>query len=520
MHKGKSAVMRGAGYGNMRPRPSPWDGTTYTGHIVPGKHFMPFDQLLLMVLVVLAALVLALQVATLLRRRGDPSLDAKLDALKDDSARVERAVREEQRAGREELQQGFDRFRGQLGEQLDGMSRQQAERIDNFGQRLNLLTERTDAGLQILAQRLTEDARKGREEATLALGRFGEQQQQRLAALSAEHDKRMGEVRATLEAKLGAIQQDNAAKLEQMRATVDEKLHATLETRLGESFKLVSERLEAVQRGLGEMQSLATGVGDLKRVLTNVKKRGIFGEVQLGALLEDMLTAEQYASNVITVPGSNERVEFAIRMPGQDQGAHVYLPIDAKFPVEDYQRLLDAQEAADAETAQAAGRALELRVREEAKRIRGKYVAPPHTTDFAVLYLPTEGLYAEVIRRPGLFETLQREHRVTVAGPTTLSALLNSLQMGFRTLAIAKRSSEVWKILGAVKSEFGKFGLVLDKTRKQLDAARNSIDSAGVRTRAIERKLREVESLSDDASRLLLEDVPSLDDDNEAASDR
>ncbi|MFC5527333.1 DNA recombination protein RmuC [Rhodanobacter ginsengisoli] len=476
---------------------------------------MPPNEILLIILVVLAALVLLLQVMLLLRGRGDAGVSARLDALKDDSARIERAVREEQRAGREEQQQGFDRFRGHLGEQLAGMSQQQAERIDGFSQRLGLLTERTDTGLQALAQRLAEDARKSREETTLALNHFGEQQQQRLAALTADHEKRMGEVRATLEAKLGAIQQDNAAKLEQMRATVDEKLHATLETRLGESFKLVSDRLEAVQRGLGEMQTLAIGVGDLKRVLTNVKKRGIFGEVQLGALLEDMLTAEQYASNVITVPGSNDRVEFAIRMPGQDEGEHVYLPIDAKFPVEDYQRLLDAQEIADVEAATRAGNALELRVREEARRIHGKYVAPPHTTDFAVLYLPTEGLYAEVIRRPGLFENLQREHRVTVAGPTTLSALLNSLQMGFRTLAIAKRSSEVWKILGAVKTEFGKFGLVLDKTRKQLDAARNSIDSAGVRTRAIERKLRDVESLSGEASQQLLGDASALDEGSE-----
>ena len=481
---------------------------------------MPATEPLLIVLVVAVLVVLVLQLVILLRPRGDAGAEAKLDALKDDSARVERAVREEQRAGREELQQGFDRFRSHLGEQLNSTSQQQAERIDGFSQRLNLLTERTDAGLQSLAQRLAEDARKSREESSAALGRFGEQLQQRLAALTADNEKRMGEVRATLESKLGAMQQDNAAKLEQMRATVDEKLHATLETRLGESFKLVSERLEAVQRGLGEMQNLAVGVGDLKRVLTNVKKRGIFGEVQLGALLEDMLTAEQYASNVITVPGSNDRVEFAIRMPGQEEGEHVYLPIDAKFPVEDYQRLLDAQEIADVDAAAAAGRALETRVREEARRIHGKYVSPPHTTDFAVLYLPTEGLYAEVIRRPGLFENLQRDHRVTVAGPTTLSALLNSLQMGFRTLAIAKRSSEVWKILGAVKNEFGKFGVVLDKTRKQLDAARNSIDSAGVRTRAIERTLREVESLSGESAKDLLGDALALPDDSDDDNDQ
>jgi DNA recombination protein RmuC len=473
---------------------------------------MPLAEILQIVLVILLVLVLLLQLVTLLRGRGDAGVIAKLDALKEDSARVERTLREEQRAGREELQQGFDRFRGHLGEQFGGMSQQQGERIDGFGQRLNLLTERTDTGLQALAQRLAEDARKSREETTLALNHFGEQQQQRLAALGTEHEKRMGEVRATLEAKLGAIQQDNAAKLEQMRATVDEKLQSTLETRLGQSFQLVSERLEAVQRGLGEMQSLATGVGDLKRVLTNVKTRGILGEVQLGSLLEQMLTAEQYESNVVTVPGSSERVEFAIRMPGQGEGEHILLPVDAKFPMEDYQRLLEAQEAADIEAAAIAGRALEVRVREEAKRIKGKYIAPPHTTDFAVLFLPTEGLFAEVIRRPGLFELLQREHRVTVAGPTTLSALLNSLQMGFRTLAIAKRSSEVWALLGAVKNEFGKFGVVLEKTRKQLDTVRNSIDSAGQRTRAIERKLRGVETLPGDVTQQLLGDMPVLDE--------
>jgi DNA recombination protein RmuC len=297
-----------------------------------------------------------------------------------------------------------------------------------------------------------------------------------------------------------------------MRATVDEKLQSTLETRLGQSFQLVSERLEAVQRGLGEMQVLAAGVGDLKRVLTNVKTRGTFGEVQLGALLEQILVAEQYAANVATVPGSADRVEYAIRLPGTEDGTPVWLPIDAKYPIEDYQRLLDFQDAADAEGALIAGKALELRVREEAKRIHTKYVAPPHTTDFAILFLPTEGLYAEVIRRPGLSDQLQREYRVTIAGPTTLTALLNSLQMGFRTLAIEKRSSEVWQVLGAVKNEFSKFGTVLEKTRKQLDTVRNSIDNAGTRTRAIERKLRGVESLTGDQSQSLLELPPDLDD--------
>lgn len=455
---------------------------------------MLLTDILLIILAILALAVLALQVI-LLRGRHDGGMHARLDALKDDGERLQRALREEQRAGREELQQGFDRFRGHVSEQLGGMNLHQAERIDGFGQRLNLLTERTDAGLQALAQRLAEDARHSRQELTLALNRFGEQQQQRLAALTADNEKRLGEVRATLETKLKAMQDDNAAKLEQMRATVDEKLQNTLETRLGQSFQLVSERLEAVQRGLGEMQSLATGVGDLKRVLTNVKTRGTFGEVQLGALLEQILIPDQYASNVATIPGSAERVEYAIRLPGSNGEQPVWLPIDAKFPVEDYQRLLDAQEAADADAALAAGRALEVRVREEARRIQSKYVSPPHSTDFAILFLPTEGLYAEVIRRPGLSDLLQRDYRITLAGPTTLTALLNSLQMGFRTLAIEKRSSEVWQLLAAVKTEFGKFAGVLEKTRKKLTEASNVIDQAGVRTRAIERKLRHVETL-------------------------
>jgi DNA recombination protein RmuC len=471
---------------------------------------MPAVEILLIVLLVAVLIVLVLQVLALRRGREDAGLHIRLDALKDDGERLQRTLREEQRAGRDELQQGFDRFRSHVGEQLGGMSQQQAERIDGFALRLTQLTERTDAGLQSLAQRLTEDARRSREESTLTLNRLGDQQQQRLVALTADIEKRMTEVRTTLETKLGAMQQDNAAKLEQMRATVDEKLQSTLETRLGQSFKLVSERLEAVQRGLGEMQSLAVGVGDLKRVLGNVKRRGILGEVQLGGLLEDLLTNEQYATNVATVPGSSERVEYAIRMPGQEDGENVYLPIDSKFPVEDYQRLLDAQDAADVEAAALAGRALEVRVRDEAKRIKSKYVAAPHTTDFAVLFLPTEGLYAEVLRRPGLFESLQRDHRVMVAGPTTLSALLNSLQMGFRTLAIAKRSSEVWKLLGVVKNEFGKFGLVLEKAERQLNTVSKSISDAGKKTKTIERKLRGVESIAiEDPNKVF--GTPSLD---------
>lgn len=398
----------------------------------------------------------------LARGRGAGNVSARLEALKVDNERIERTLREEQRAGRVELAQSFEQFAGRMREQLDAMNTQQRERMDHFARRLSELT--------------------------------------------GENDKRLGEIRGTLEAQLKGLREDNAKQLEKMRGTVDEKLQSTLETRLGESFKQVSERLEAVQRGLGEMHNLATGVGDLKRVLTNVKTRGTFGEVQLGTLLEQLLTPEQYATNIATVPDSTERVEFAIRLPGREDEGEVYLPIDAKFPLEDWQRLLDAQEAADTTAMATAAKALGNRVKLEAKRIRSKYIAPPDTTDFAVMFLPVEGLYAEVIRHPGLFESLQRDYRVTVTGPTTLSAFLNSLQMGFRTLAIEKRSSEIWQILGAVKSEFGKFGGILEKAERQIGTVGRSIGEAGRKTRTIERRLRDVESLSDEESKKLLED--------------
>ncbi|TCV96070.1 DNA recombination protein RmuC [Luteibacter rhizovicinus] len=480
---------------------------------------MPLTSILLAAILVIGLGCLGLLIALLSRGSADAGLGERLDAMRDDNRRLEAALRDEQRAGRGELGQTFGQFRGHMQEQLGAMSQQQQERIEGFGRRLDQLTERTDTGLQSLRQGLADDSRKTREESALTLKHFGESLDNRFAVLGAENEKRLGDMRTTLETRLAAIQQDNSAKLEQMRATVDEKLQTTLETRLGQSFQLVSERLEAVQRGLGEMQTLAAGVGDLKRVLTNVKTRGTFGEVQLGALLEQILVAEQYAANVATVPGSSERVEYAIRLPGAEEGEPVWLPIDAKYPIEDYQRLLDAQDAADAEGALIAGKALELRLREEAKRIRTKYVAPPHTTDFAILFLPTEGLYAEAIRRPGLSDLLQREYRVTIAGPTTLTALLNSLQMGFQTLAIQKRSSEVWKVLAAVKMEFGKFGTVLERTGKQLDSVRNSITSAGVRTRKIEKHLRGVESLATDETQAALELLPGLDDDTAVDSD-
>lgn len=317
-----------------------------------------------------------------------------------------------------------------------------------------------------------------------------------LSHLTQSNEQRMDKMRDTVEGQLKAIQQDNTTKLEEMRKTVDEKLNVTLEKRLGESFRLVSERLELVHKGLGEMQSLALGVGDLKRVLTNVKTRGIWGEMQLGSLLEQILTIEQYAQNIATKPGSSERVEFAIKLPGRAKdGDVVWLPIDAKFPQEDYQRLLDAQEQGDFSLAEETAKALESRIKTEAKNIANKYISVPATTDFAILFLPTEGLYAEVLRRPGLCDTLMREYKIIVTGPTTLAALLNSLQMGFRTLAIERRSSEVWNILGAVKSEFGKFGDLLDKTHKKLQEASNSIDTAARKTRTITRKLKDVEEL-------------------------
>ncbi len=310
------------------------------------------------------------------------------------------------------------------------------------------------------------------------------------------------QLRNALNERLAAIQADNATKLEEMRRTVDEKLHATLEQRLGESFKLVSDRLEQVHKGLGEMQTLAGSVGDLKRVMTNVKTRGTWGEMQLGAIIDNVLTPDQFARNVKTVPGSDELVEFAIRLPGKNDEHPVWLPIDSKYPVEQYQRLLDAQDAADKGAILSAGNAFETSIKLEAKKIFAKYVSPPHTTDFAVLYLPTEGLFAEVMRRPGLVEAVQNECRVMITGPANLAAMLNSLQMGFKTLAIEKRSSEVWSLLGMVKTEFAKFGDVVEATKKSIDAAAKKFDEVGVRTRAIQRKLRDVQELpAPDAAR-------------------
>jgi len=320
---------------------------------------------------------------------------------------------------------------------------------------------------------------------------------ERLEKLTQMNEKKFEELKEKVEQKLQTLQENNALKLEEMRVTVDEKLHSTLEKRLGESFKLVSDRLEQVHKGLGEMQTLAIGVGDLKKVLTNVKSRGTWGEIQLENLIDQLLTPEQYAKNIATKKGSNDRVEFAIKMPGRgtDKNEVLWLPIDAKFPMEDYQRLQLAQDAVDLVAIEEASKALENRIKGEAKTIFEKYLDPPNTTDFALMFLPVEGLFAEVLRRPGLIEKIQSEYKVVLTGPTTLTAILNSLQMGFRTLAIEKRSSEVWSLLGAVKTEFGKFGDILEKTQKKLAEASNTIDDASKRSRAIERRLRDVQEL-------------------------
>ncbi len=438
---------------------------------------MSADTLLIVVVLLLVLALVGLAVL-LFRPRPLVQDTAALEAvdrsgreLRDEIGRVRRDLGEVGSAQRTELSGSLNNFSQTLATQMSGIATVQDGKIDGFAAQLAKLTEANEA--------------------------------------------RLTEIRNTLETKLRELQGENAAKLEEMRKTVDERLHATLEHRLGESFKLVSDRLEQVHRGLGEMQTLAAGVGDLKRVLTNVKTRGTWGEVQLEALLEQMLVREQFEKNVATRPGSSERVEFAIRMPGRVDGTQVWLPIDSKFPAEDYDRLIAAQDRADAAGVEESARALELRIRSEAKTIRDKYIEPPYTTDFALLFLPTEGLYAEVLRRPGLADALQRDFRVVIAGPTTLAAILNSLQMGFRTLAIEQRSGEIQLLLGAVKTEFGRFGEVLANTKKQLETVTNSIGKAEVRTRAIERKLRDVEALPTSDAQVVLGKASDTGDEEE-----
>jgi len=426
----------------------------------------------------LALASVVLLVAVLLRK--PPVMETGRAELMAANERLERELRREiaesSRGMRGELTQTLASFQHALVQQGQEATRTQNAQIDAFAQQLTLMQK-------TLADTLNTQ----------------------LQALSEANARRMAEVRGTLETQLATLQQTNSAKLEEMRKTVDEKLQTTLETRLGESFKQVAERLEQVHHGLGQMQSLAQGVGDLQRVLTNVKTRGIFGEVQLEALLEQVLTPEQYGKQIETKPRSNQRVDFAVRFPGRSSdGTPVWLPIDAKFPREDYERLLDAHDRADAIGVESAGRALEVRIREEAKSICEYYLCPPYTTDFAILFLPIESLYAEVLRRPGLMDKIQRDYRVTLAGPTTLLAMLNSLHMGFRTLALEQQASEVWKVLGAVKTEFERYGEWVARIKEQVQKAADTVDKADTRTKQMRRALKVVEALPDAQAQALL----------------
>jgi DNA recombination protein RmuC len=498
--------------------------------------------------------------------------------VKEEIARNRQESADQGRALREEVQVSLKNSTDSLVQGVDRISTTQQQRLEDFSNQLNALTKATETNasqlrlevtnalnftkesqekrlsenaaqlqqhIESFGKRLSEFSQTNQDGATqirtelaTALKDFkdslqkqmhdmaGLQKQQldsfaiQLVNLTEKNEKKSDELRVAVEAKLTQLQSDNTAKLEEMRRTVDEKLQGTLDKRLGESFKQVSDRLELVHKGLGEMQTLASGVGDLKRVLTNVKTRGTWGEMQLGNLLEQILTIDQFARNVRTKPPGGETVEFAIKLPGPDEhDGVVWLPIDAKFPKESYERLLDAAERVDAVGVEQAAKELESAVRSQARQICDKYLAPPHTTDFGLLYLPTEGLYAEVLRRPGLLDSLQREQRVVIVGPTTLAALLNSLQMGFRTLAIQKRSSEVWKVLGAVKSEFGKFGDMLDKVKKKLDETGNTIEDAVHRSRQIERRLRKVEALPPEDGIPLLAETQLLDIENEEAGE-
>jgi DNA recombination protein RmuC len=416
------------------------------------------EIILIVSIIILVLLVISI---LLLRKKNSP---AEFIELKNEFERLDRSFRDEitrtreensrsQKDQREEINSSIIKLGEQISSTIGELAKRQIEQLEIFESRLNTLTQTNELKFDKLQERV--------------------------------------------EFNLREMLDQNSKKLEEMRQTVDEKLHSTLEKRLGESFKLVSERLEAVREGLGEMRNLAVGVGDLKKVLTNVKTRGTWGEIQLQNLIEQILTPDQYVKNYSTKKGSNDRVEFAIKMPGRSENkdGFCWLPIDAKFPMEDYQRLVAAQDLVDVLLIEETGKALENRIKLEAKSIYDKYIDPPNTTDVALLFLPVEGLFAEILRRPGLFEKLQNDYKVIITGPTTLTAILNSLQMGFKTLAIEKRSSEVWTLLGAVKNEFSKFGDILEKTQEKLRQASDTIDSAKVRSRAIERRLRDVQEL-------------------------
>jgi DNA recombination protein RmuC len=456
----------------------------------PRSRVMSLTLSVIAVILALVAVILLLAVLARLRRNAG---DSATGSLLQGQERAERLLREEMGRSRAEATQHSRQLREDVALSMKSLGDSTVNSIGQMG----------------LQQKNQFDS--------FAL---------QLTSLTESNERRLAELRATVDERLKQMQTENAARLEQMRQTVDERLTATLEQRLGDSFRQVSERLEQVHKGLGEMQTLAAGVGDLKQVLTNVKTRGTWGEVQLGMLLEQIMTQEQYAANVACKVGCAERVEFAIKLPGQagKEGEQVWLPIDAKFPVEDYQRMVEAQERHDPVGMEVAYKALEVRIKNSAKDIATKYLDPPRTTDFAIMFLPTEGLYAEVLRRPGLVESLQRDLRVVVAGPTTLGALLNSLQMGFRILTVEQRSSEVWQLLGAVKTQFGQFGDLLVKVHKKLDEASSTIEKAATKSRTIERKLRNVQGLPGAAAQDLLslgatEAVPSGHEEAEGADE-
>ncbi len=431
------------------------------------------ELLLFLVLAMQAALLAAVLLG---RRKPDA---APLEKLREDLAQESRQNRQDMLGISQQNARSMSEMMLQSQEKL---SQGQNERLRQLSEQLNLR--------QQALEKTVRDS----------LGDISEQ----LLKNSLQSEQKLEHIRTTVENRLARLQDENGKKLDEMRATVDEKLQKTLEDRIGQSFKLVSERLEQVYKGLGEMQSLAAGVGDLKKVLSNVKTRGILGEIQLGAILEEILSPEQYEANIITKKGSGNFVEYAVKLPGDGETC-VYLPIDAKFPADAYTQLMEAYDAGDAEQVAAAGKVLERRVKDFAKDISTKYIDPPATTDFAIMFLPVEGLYAEVVRR-GLVEELQRSYRVNIAGPTTMAALLNSLQMGFKTLAIQKRSSEVWTVLGAVKTEFDKFESVLNAAQQRLEQAGSELDKlVGVRTRQIQRRLREVSALPEGESSKLLD---------------
>lgn len=502
---------------------------------------------LLVILVILVAINIWITVARKISDNNE-ELKTKLVKLDADLSRIDPLIRDEFSRSRNESQNAFKENREELNNSFKNLgdnliktiadlSNAQKNQFEIFSNQLGELIKLFKDEMRNIQEQFNKSSKDNRAELTNSLKsfedsfsqnvkEFNDLQKQKFDDLVNKQDsirknieEKLKEIRETVENKLNNIQEDNNKKLEEMRKTVDEKLQETVEKRFNESFRLISERLEQVHKGLGEMQALAAGVGDLKKVLTNVKTRGNLGEIQLGMILEQMLSPEQYELNVKVKEDSEEKVEYVIKLPGKNSDDKpLYLPIDSKFPIEDYQRLMDAYDNIanlNPKDVEEIAKQFENSVKKNAKNIKDKYINPPITTDFAIMFVPTEGLYAEILRRTGLFECLQRDFKVTVVGPTNLVAFLNSLQMGFKTLAIEKRSSEVWEILGAVKTEFGNFGTILEKTKKKLQEATNVIDQAGVRSRAIERKLRQVQELPKEQAVALLGEAIEIEQDNE-----